>query len=215
MQYVLGEKTPKKYRNPFLTKAMVNIKMIDSQGYGIHNMFESQKERYLPLPDYEGTTSENVVMHLPGIIIDENYSFMLMNNSNIKLDEAILLDRVQKKMTISREAVNLLRKKGLIEGRFPNIFISKQLSEQTNEKAEYSKRKGLDMESCEMLLKKSLEDHGSLTRGNINELLCGVLSNLLNDKQKKIKISYILKKMCINGIIRNISNGRKSEYTLA
>lgn len=38
-QYVLGEKTPKRYRNPALMKAMVNVKMIDSQGYGIHNLF--------------------------------------------------------------------------------------------------------------------------------------------------------------------------------
>lgn len=31
---------------------MVNIKMIDTQGYGIHKMFVSQKERCLPMPDY-------------------------------------------------------------------------------------------------------------------------------------------------------------------
>ena len=42
-QYILGEKTPKKYRNPFLVKAMLNVKMIDSQGFGIHNMYMRQK----------------------------------------------------------------------------------------------------------------------------------------------------------------------------
>jgi ATP-dependent DNA helicase RecG len=51
-QYITGEKTPKSYRNPALVKAMVNIKMIDTQGYGIHKMFVSQKERFLPMPDY-------------------------------------------------------------------------------------------------------------------------------------------------------------------
>lgn len=38
-QYILGTKNPKRYRNPFLVKAMLNVKMIDSQGYGIHNLY--------------------------------------------------------------------------------------------------------------------------------------------------------------------------------
>lgn len=31
---------------------MVNIKMIDSQGYGIHTMFIRQKDIFLPMPYY-------------------------------------------------------------------------------------------------------------------------------------------------------------------
>ena len=38
-EYITGEKTPKSYRNPALVKAMVNIRMIDTQGYGIHKMY--------------------------------------------------------------------------------------------------------------------------------------------------------------------------------
>jgi len=34
-EYVLGEKTPEKYRNPWLAKAMVSLNMIDTVGYGI------------------------------------------------------------------------------------------------------------------------------------------------------------------------------------
>lgn len=34
--YTMGDKTPKKYRNRWLTDAMVTLKMIDSMGYGIH-----------------------------------------------------------------------------------------------------------------------------------------------------------------------------------
>lgn len=57
-QYITGEKTPKSYLNRALVKAIVNIKMIDTQGYGIHKMFVSQKERYLPMPDYDLSTAE-------------------------------------------------------------------------------------------------------------------------------------------------------------
>jgi ATP-dependent DNA helicase RecG len=37
--YVLGQKTPQHYRNPFLARAMVNLNMIDTMGYGIQRMF--------------------------------------------------------------------------------------------------------------------------------------------------------------------------------
>ena len=34
--YILGNKTPRKYRNPFLTQAMNELNMIDTMGYGIY-----------------------------------------------------------------------------------------------------------------------------------------------------------------------------------
>ena len=55
--YIDGKKTPKKYRNHFLAQAMVNLKMIDTQGFGIHDMFQRQKDRYLPMPDYDKSDS--------------------------------------------------------------------------------------------------------------------------------------------------------------
>lgn len=82
-EYIMGQKTPKRYRNPFLAKAMDNVKMVDSKGYGIHNLFVRQKERYLPMPDYEGTDDSHVVMHLPGRILDEKYSIIFMPPKSI------------------------------------------------------------------------------------------------------------------------------------
>jgi ATP-dependent DNA helicase RecG len=51
--YVPGTKTPRRYRNPFLAQAMAELNMIDTMGYGIHEMHERQAKRYLPLPDYD------------------------------------------------------------------------------------------------------------------------------------------------------------------
>ena len=104
---------------------MLNVKMIDSQGFGIHNLYMRQKERYLPMPDYDGTDESHVVMHLPGSVIDVNYSTALMENSDISLTEAVLLDRVQKGKALSKNAINILRKKKLIEGRKPKFFVAK------------------------------------------------------------------------------------------
>lgn len=213
-QYILGEKTPKKYRNPFLVKAMLNVKMIDSQGFGIHNMYMRQKERYLPMPDYEGTDESHVIMHLPGSVIDVNYSTMLMENSDISLTEAVLLDMVQKGKTLSDSAISILRKKKLIEGRKPKFYIAKALAQHTDRKVEYSRHKGLISKSCESLLVDSLKDHGELTRQDIDILLWPVLSDQLNDAQKKAKIGNLLTKLRKKGILSNVTKGNNSIWSI-
>lgn len=200
-QYITGEKTPRNYRNPALVKAMVNIKMIDTQGYGIHKMFVSQKQRYLPMPDYDKSTATEVVLTLPGTVIDENYSLMLLENSDISLTDAVLLDSVQKGKRISSEAVAMLRKRKLIEGRLPHIFIAKDIAKVTDQKVEYTKHKGLDEKKCEALLLDSMKDHGSLTKAEIVSLLWNVLPDLLDDKQKNNKLDYLLKKIRLAGKI--------------
>ena len=198
-QYITGEKTPRNYRNPALVQAMVNIKMIDTQGYGIHKMFVSQKERYLPMPDYDKSTATEVVLTLPGTVIDENYSLLLLENRNLSLTDAVLLDSVQKGKRIPSEAAVMLRKRKLIEGRLPHIFIAKDIAQVTNQKIEYTKHKGLDDKKCEALLLDSLKDHGSLTKPEIVRLLWDVLPDQLDNKQKNNKLDYLLKKLRISG----------------
>ncbi len=93
--YIQG-KTPSKYRNQFLSTAMINLKMVDSQGFGIHDMYQHQKDRYLPLPDYDNTTNDHVILEIPGQVINREYSEMLMENTSIDLLTTVILDRVQK-----------------------------------------------------------------------------------------------------------------------
>lgn len=213
-QYILGEKTPKHYRNPFLVSAMVNIKMIDTQGYGIHRLFVRQKERYLPMPDYEGSTDAHVVMHLPGTILDENYSLMLLTRQDLTLTDAVLLDQVQKGNAIPQEAMSMLKKKKLIEGRKPHIYVAKSVAQTTGTKVEYSKHKGLEDKQCEALLLNSLKDHGCLTKQEVEKLLWNILSDQLLDDQKKNKIDYILRKLKRTGKISNKSHGNNSIWSL-
>ena len=213
-QYITGEKTPVNYRNPALAKAMVNIKMIDTQGYGIHKMFQSQKDRYLPMPDYDQSTTNEVVLNMPGGIIDENYSLMLLANQNLSLTDAVLLDQVQKGHPISHDAVAMLRKRKLIEGRLPHVYVSKDIAQATDQKVEYSKHKGLADKKCEALLLDSLNDHDSLTKQEIVKLLWDVLPDQLEDKQKMNKIEYLLKRLRKRGDVRNETKGNESVYSL-
>lgn len=212
--YITGQKTPKSYRNPALVKAMVNIKMIDTQGFGIHKMFESQKERFLPMPDYEKSTATETVLTLPGTIIDENYSVMLMENQDLSLVDAVLLDQVQKGKQITETALKMLRKRKLVEGRLPHIYVSKQVAQATDKKVEYSKHKGLDDKKCETLLLDSLKDHGSLTKQEIVNLLWDILPDQLSDKQKGNKVDNILRKLRTEQKIQNKTQGNISVWSL-
>jgi len=214
-QYITGEKTPKSYRNPALVKAMVNIKMIDTQGYGIHKMFVSQKERFLPMPDYDLSTADEVVLNLPGTIIDENYSLILLANQDLSLTDAVLLDQVQKGKPIGSEAVAMLRKRKLIEGRLPHIYVAKAIAQATGQKVEYSKHKGLADKKCEALLLESLNDHKILSKQEIVSLLWDVLPDQLDDKQKNTKVYNILRKLRESGKIVNQTTGNKSVWSLA
>jgi len=193
--YISGERIPKHYRNPFLAQAMANIKMIDTEGFGIHKMFVSQKERYLPMPDYDKSDSENVVLTLPGNVIDENYSLLLLEHSDIDLTTAVLLDRVQKGKPINDSAVKRLRKEGLIEGRKPHFYVSKQIAKATNKQVEYTLKKGFDDAECQEWVMKALNDHEVLSRKQINELLWGKLPIDYSEKQKLSKIGNLLTKM--------------------
>lgn len=200
-EYITGEKTPKRYRNPALVKAMVNIRMIDTQGYGIHKMFQSQKDRYLPMPDYDLSTADEVILNLPGTIIDENYSLLLLENQDMSLTDAVLLDQVQKGKPINDNAIKKLRKQGLIEGRKPHLYVSKQVAKATNTQVEYTLKKGYTDEECMEWVVKGLKDHTVLRRLQINDILWTKLPAILSDEQKLKKIEYILQKMRKKNII--------------
>lgn len=214
--YILGTKTPEHYRNRFLVQAMVNVKMIDTQGYGIHTMFLRQKERFLPMPDYDDSTPTKVVLRLPGSVINEDYSKILMENLDIDLMTTVLLDKVQKGKggSLSDTAVQMLRSKKFIEGRLPNIYVSKRVAKAVEQKIEYSHHKGLEYQKCKALLIQALEDHQSLKKDEIRKLWSGLLSDLLNDKQREYKINNILRKMKKENCIKNVTQGTISVWSL-
>lgn len=201
--YIEGKKTPKKYRNPFLAQAMVNLRMIDTQGYGIHEMFESQKKRYLPMPDYDLSDSDNVRLVVPGHVIDKDYSLLLMEKANLDITTVFLLDRVQKRKNISDNAIAKLRKEKLIEGRKPNLYISKRIAKATHQEAEYTDMRGFDDKYYRDLIVQALQEHKELKRADFNRLLLSKLPAVLNDKQKANKIEYLLKQLRKNGKIKS------------
>ncbi len=200
-EYIEGKKTPKRYRNQFLSQAMVNLKMIDTQGYGIHDMFVRQKERYLPMPDYDKSDPDRVILIVPGRVINQQYSLLLMENTDLDLTTTVLLDSVQKGKQIPDEAAIMLKKRKLVEGRRPNIYIGKKVAKVTHQEAEYTDMKGFDDQYYRDLIVKALKEHTKLRRRAFDELLLNKLPAVLNDEQKRNKIDNLLRALRKNGSI--------------
>lgn len=200
--YLLGKKTPDKYRNKFLAEAMFNLNMIDSMGYGIHKMTKSQYQRYFPLPDYTKSKREQVVLEIYGNAIDENFSKLLIEQINeINLTEVILLDKVQKGQPITKEASILLKKNNFVEGRYPNLHISANIAAVTGDMADYMKQKGIDDSFCQQIILDYLKKFKMAKRAELEAVLLDKLPDVLDIQQKKNKVKNNLQTLKKQGLI--------------
>lgn len=193
--YFKGTLTPKRYRNPWLAHAMVEVNMIDTLGYGIHEMTKSQLNRYLPLPDYRGSSSTNVVLEVLGRPIDERYSQLLLQRGDLDIDTVILLDRVQKNLPITDAAVARLRRDGLIEGRRPNIHVAASVAEATGTEATYARSKGMGKARMKQAVQDYLDRFTTATRTKLEDLLIPMMPASLSDRQKRNRVKNLLSEM--------------------
>jgi len=201
--YFEGEKTPQHYRNKWLVQAMVSLNMIDSLGYGIYMINTEQRKRFLPLTDYILNDKQRVVLQVYGNVIDENYSKLLIERADLPLMKVILLDKVQKKHQLTNDAISLLRRERLIEGRKPNIFVSANLAKLTGKQVLYTKRKPFEKQKLKDWVLKFLDEHYQANRKQIDELLWNLLPEDWTTTRKKNKIANLLSEMKREGLISN------------
>ncbi|MDD3907721.1 MAG: hypothetical protein PHF34_05860 [Bacteroidales bacterium] len=165
-------------------------------------MYEEQRKRYFPLPDYSKSTRNGVVLEIYGHTIDENYSKLLIEKKDdLSLTEVILLDKIQKGQPITDDAAKLLKKKNLLEGRKPHYHISSSIASATDMKAEYIKLKGIEDEYCKKLIKDYILKFNGGKRADFESLLDDKLPELLTRKQKKDKVKNLLQSMKRDGTI--------------
>lgn len=214
--YLTGKKTPSRYRNPWLAQAMVQLGMIDTMGYGIFQMTVAQRNRYFPLPDYEKSTAQNVVLEIFGHAINEDYSMLLLERQDLAIDTVILLDRVQKGLAIPDTAAAHLRKDGLIEGRKPNYYVSAQIAATTGTQPAYTRNQGLPKPAQKQFVLDYLAKFGTATRDKLDSLLIDMLPKGLTDKQKRDKVKNLLTEMrATDGLILCQGKGPTATWRLA
>ena len=213
--YLLGTKTPRRYRNPFLVNAMAELGMIDTMGYGIFQMHMGQARRYFPMPDYDLSEVNVTRMTLYGGVIDQAYSEMLMQKTNLPLADILALDRVQKKLLLDDEMVKHLRHAGLIEGRKPNLYVSASVARATDSKATYIRMRAQDDDYYAKLIMDYLQTFGHASRSEMDGLILSKLSDALDDEQKLKKISNLLTNLRRAGKIKNTGPRKTPRWTLA
>jgi len=205
---------PEIYRNPFLANAMVNLNMIDTIGGGIKKMFQTQKNRFFPLPDYD-LSEDKVSVKISGKILNENYTRLLIHKTDLNLSTVILLDKVQKGIQINQEEHRYLRKKKLTEGRYPSIYVAARVASVTGEKAKYIKYRGFDDEHYKKMIIAFIKKYGSASRQEVDDLLIKMLPDILNEKQKRAKIHNLLCKMSKeDNTIKNSGSRRYPKWNL-
>jgi ATP-dependent DNA helicase RecG len=197
---------PEHYRNQWLIEGMIRLRMIDQVGSGIRRMFETQRERFFPLPDYVFGGGEQghprVEVTISGTILDVNYTQLLMKRGDLDLRQVQLLDRVQRKRGISADEARLLKQERLIEGRSPNFHVSAKVAAWTGEKARYIRNRGFDDQYYRGLVLEYLQKYGQASRRDLDELLLFKLPEVLTTKQKAHKVKNLLQVMRRSDLIR-------------
>lgn len=209
---IMSNAPEERYRNSFLATAMFNLNMVDTIGSGIRKMYNFQKERFFPLPEYD-IQPERTIVTITGKVLDLEYARTLARNPDLTLEEIIMLDKVQKKKELTDNEILTLKKKKLIEGRKPNFFVAKSIADVTNEKAKYIRNIAFDNDHYKKLVLKYIKKYGKATREEIDDLLMDKLSDVLNDSQKRTKIRNLLYSMHKrDGTIKYVGSGSKSVW---
>jgi len=212
--YISGSKTPRRYRNPFLAQAMSELNMIDTMGYGIHSIHVAQARRYLPMPDYDMSEPNAVRLTIYGSVVDPAYSQLLMQKTDLALDEVLALDRVQKKLPITDVMIQRLRRAKLIEGRKPHFHVSASVAKVTASKADYIHTRAQDDDYYAKLIADFITKFGKASRQEIDHLLSNKLSDALDEDEKKKKVANLLTKLRRSDKIMNAGSRKTPEWVL-
>lgn len=206
---------PDLYRNPFLANAMVELNMIDTIGSGIKRMFTKQRDRYFPMPDYNLDEEGVVRVTIPGRVIDEKYTLMLIKLTDLTLTDVIALDKVQKGKPLSQQERDSLRGKRLIEGRHPNLYVSEYVAAETDTRADYIRKRSFDRQHFKDMIIAYLERFGEAKRKDIDGLLMEKVSDVLNATQKRQYIKDLLREMREEGLIETTGKTRGATWILS
>jgi ATP-dependent DNA helicase RecG len=206
VEKVIEQDAPQRdYRNTFLCDTMVELNMIDTVGSGIKRMFTIQRERSLPLPDFDLSQSDATRVKIYSKEINSDFSYVLRTHKNLSLKDVISLDKVQKHLPLKHEEVLQLRNLKLIEGNKPNYRIADMVGSPTS----FGKSDLAYSEFKDRLI-AFIKEFGKASRADIETLFMPLMSDDLNLEKKKKKLTNMLYKFSKeDGGIHNTSDSTK------
>ena len=173
VEQVVKDNSPEShYRNPFLATAMMNLNLVETAGGGIRKLFEIQKKKFFPLPEYE-LSADKVKVTFTVKIINMDLARKVAKNPDISFDELFAVDKVAKGKHISETELELLK-----NGSY--IMASAEVSPEINGEPTY-------------VIIENNEDSGTVQKmtGNCPEdksLLDKMSNKMSNKEQERIKL---------------------------
>jgi len=116
----------------------------------------------------------------------------LMQLPDLDLKTIMALDKVQKQKRLTQEENKLLRKKGLIEGKSPSLYISSDIARVTGDKSSYIKNRGFKDDHYKKMILEYLDKYKEISRNEINKLILDILPDILDEQQKENKVRNIV-----------------------
>jgi ATP-dependent DNA helicase RecG len=205
---------PPYYRNPLLANAMSKTGMIDQNAIGIRNVFDIQRNRLLPMPTYDLSRANRVSVTIYGEVLNESYTRLLAAEPALELNAVLLLDMVQKRQPISKEQAKMLRNRGLVEGRYPNLVISSKVAAAIGNPEEYVRKKGLDSSICKELILKLLGTR-PCSRAEIISAIAHALPENMSQAQREKHVSYLLQQLRRENKIRTSAATSGGKWEIA
>lgn len=150
-----------------------------------NNNHKKNKDKFKVSEVFENDSGTHLILKQTSMLtLNTVCTIYYTEKTNLDIDKVMLLDRVQKKYTITKEQSDYLKKGNLIEGRFPKIYISSSIAKITDEKEEYMDNKGLENAYYKDYIVSFIEKFGSATRQDINNFIYPKLPSNLSEEEK-------------------------------
>jgi len=203
------------YRNPLLADSMVKFNLIDTASMGIRRIFNIQKKKYFPMPDYNTSVNGKVSVTMYGKVLDMKYAKILFKKPDLDLDTVFLVDRVQKRLPLEKDAIKHLRDLKVIEGRAPNIYLTANIAAIIESESEYIRNRGFDDEAYKKWILEYLGKYRKASKMQIKRLLWEKFPDILSNEQKEIKIKNLLVALRKEGkVLTDTPNKRIANWVL-
>ena len=103
---------------------------------------------------------------------------------------------------LTKEAIALLRKHHLVEGRINSLYLSADVSKTIDADADYIKNKAFNDQYYKDMIVEYLKQYGRARKSDLRKLLIDKLPDSLSDRQKESKIGNLLTSLRTQGVIK-------------
>jgi ATP-dependent DNA helicase RecG len=217
-----------KPRNPLLADAVKRIGLAERTGRGVDLIYQGMLRYGRPEPDYSQTDDTTVVVHLSSGAPDVAFLQMIVqaeerSGNTLPIDSLIVLARlrherrldtaklaaaIQKSESATRAVLERLAEAGLVEAhgikRGRTYTLSAGVYRGLGKSDGYVRQTGFDQIQQEQMILRYAEKNGRITRKDA-AALCRISED---------QASWMLRKVCKNGMLVMHGKGRGTFYTV-